>query len=639
MKYIKTVFLATILFGLIGCPSSNNSSQNKNPTASFTMSTNSGTAPLKVSFDASNSNDSDGTITKYVWDYGNGSNEGKGIKTDHTYTTPSTYDITLTVTDNKNASGEATQKVIVTSNNSNSPPEITKFEAKPASGNVPLKTSFSWQISDKDGDVLDCKLDVNDDGKIDYTINNCTASNTQNHTYTTKGSYITKLIVEDNKANKVEQQISVFANEVANVGEGIAYISPSHLNQEIHFVSPDGSSYKTLWSVPQSIDKHDGIGTLSWHPSATKLAFDSAHDRRSLSIRDVYSLDLNTNHVQRVTNSPDPSAFSDLPKGKVTLQVTSPVSRGSDLVVYVEGSSTAERFIAKPSTTYTITFDDVADFGNNTNQYIHVRNLYSNTLCYYDISDFVDILPNQVVDAGVIRMPVHEPRCSAYFSPSWFNSNLLMISTRIKLFGTKNTIEEVSTDPLLRNSPMLKENINQLFDQVDDFFFLSVAPSAEEMLLIIGDFVSHGIYHTPIKNAESLYERIVPDFEVIKEDYPLSSSQYMAIGGVAWLPNSAGFLFSYKHTIYAYDFTSKKTSKVHNLSDGLVGRISVSPDGQTIAFERGKRADERSNDHLPLGPSLLCPCEIWLVDRDGTNLRKLVDDGRSPTWRPSTAQN
>jgi len=52
-----------------------------------------------ISFDGSSSYDSDGTITEYIWDFGDGTT-GNGISPVHIYNTSGSYNITLTVTDN-----------------------------------------------------------------------------------------------------------------------------------------------------------------------------------------------------------------------------------------------------------------------------------------------------------------------------------------------------------------------------------------------------------------------------------------------------------------------------------------------------------------------------------------------------------
>ncbi|GJM64149.1 LamG-like jellyroll fold domain-containing protein [Persicobacter diffluens] len=82
-----------------------NVTPNLAPTASFTMTPESGVAPLNVTFDASASADPDGTITNYHWSFGDGEN-ATGMNPKHTFTTEgdsATFVITLTVTDDQGA--------------------------------------------------------------------------------------------------------------------------------------------------------------------------------------------------------------------------------------------------------------------------------------------------------------------------------------------------------------------------------------------------------------------------------------------------------------------------------------------------------------------------------------------------------
>jgi parallel beta-helix repeat protein len=57
-----------------------------------------------VQFDGSGSNDPDGSIVIYDWDFGDGSPHGSGINPTHIYNTTGNYSVTLTVFDNQNAS-------------------------------------------------------------------------------------------------------------------------------------------------------------------------------------------------------------------------------------------------------------------------------------------------------------------------------------------------------------------------------------------------------------------------------------------------------------------------------------------------------------------------------------------------------
>ncbi len=65
-----------------------------------------------VKFDGSASTDPDGTITKYDWNFGDNSS-GSGKVVYHKYTKRGTFTVTLTVTDDKGATGTDTAKVTV----------------------------------------------------------------------------------------------------------------------------------------------------------------------------------------------------------------------------------------------------------------------------------------------------------------------------------------------------------------------------------------------------------------------------------------------------------------------------------------------------------------------------------------------
>jgi len=81
------------------------------PVAAFSVSTTKFTVPTAVTFDGSSSSDSDGSITNYAWDFGDGSS-ATGVVATHTYTTGGIFEVTLTVFDDRTATGAATRSVI-----------------------------------------------------------------------------------------------------------------------------------------------------------------------------------------------------------------------------------------------------------------------------------------------------------------------------------------------------------------------------------------------------------------------------------------------------------------------------------------------------------------------------------------------
>ena len=80
-------------------------SPNQAPVASFTVISAPAVAGSPTQFDARSASDSDGTIVRYDWDFGDGTLLANGGPTpQHTYTRPGTYVARLVVTDNEGAS-------------------------------------------------------------------------------------------------------------------------------------------------------------------------------------------------------------------------------------------------------------------------------------------------------------------------------------------------------------------------------------------------------------------------------------------------------------------------------------------------------------------------------------------------------
>ncbi|MCR9259511.1 MAG: S8 family serine peptidase [Pseudomonadaceae bacterium] len=81
------------------------------PQASFTLSEVSGTAPLVITADASDSSDSDGAIESYTWSFAG--NPGIGPVAQFTFENSGSFDVQLTIVDDDGASATATRTVTV----------------------------------------------------------------------------------------------------------------------------------------------------------------------------------------------------------------------------------------------------------------------------------------------------------------------------------------------------------------------------------------------------------------------------------------------------------------------------------------------------------------------------------------------
>jgi PKD repeat protein len=148
------------------------------PTAAFTSTAH----DLDLSVDASGSSDSDGTIASYAWTFGDGET-ASGATATHQYAAGGSYDVTLTVTDNKGASTNVTKKVTVT------PPNVAPTAAFTSTGAALTKSFDASGSSDSDGTIASYAWAFGD-GETG-------SGSTVDHTYATAGTYDVELTVTD----------------------------------------------------------------------------------------------------------------------------------------------------------------------------------------------------------------------------------------------------------------------------------------------------------------------------------------------------------------------------------------------------------------------------------------------------------
>ena len=186
-KYFLIIAFLILAMLLVGCGSNGGPTPpitpNQSPTASFIANPTSGIAPLEVSFNASSSSDSDGSIISYVWDFKDG-NTGNGETVNHTFSSIGSYNVELTVTDNEGATDSTTKTITVTETPNQSP--TASFTANPTSGVAPLEISFdASSSSDSDGSIISYQWDFKDGATG--------SGQTINHTFSSTGSYNVRL--------------------------------------------------------------------------------------------------------------------------------------------------------------------------------------------------------------------------------------------------------------------------------------------------------------------------------------------------------------------------------------------------------------------------------------------------------------
>ncbi len=166
---------------------------NASPTAAFTATPEDGTPPLTVIFNAATSEDSDGTIATYDWDFGDGTAHEHGVAVTHTYLSAGSYAAILTVTDNGGAQDTVTHTITVNAIGNFIP--TASFTTDPLLNTVfaypPITIDFDASASsDTDGTIASYNW-IFGDGDTATGV-------TPSHTYTTSGKFTIILTVIDN---------------------------------------------------------------------------------------------------------------------------------------------------------------------------------------------------------------------------------------------------------------------------------------------------------------------------------------------------------------------------------------------------------------------------------------------------------
>jgi len=134
---------------------------NKPPIASFTENATTVLTGEAISFNASASYDPDGTIVKYFWDFGDDTN-AIGVTTSHSYADNGTYTVTLTVTDDDDATDTASS----TKNVLNRPPVADANGPYVGYEGSPITFDASGS-TDVDGTIVLYEWDWDNDGSYD----------------------------------------------------------------------------------------------------------------------------------------------------------------------------------------------------------------------------------------------------------------------------------------------------------------------------------------------------------------------------------------------------------------------------------------------------------------------------------------
>jgi hypothetical protein len=395
----------------------------------------------------------------------------------------------------------------------------------------------------------------------------------------------------------------------------IAYIRPNdQTGDEIWLIEPDGSNNRRIWSVGQP-DPNTivGISDLDWRPDAGQLAFSSNHEEVgdtacSLFDSDLYAIWPDGSGYRRITNAPACANLASFPKGSVTVTVRNASTR-NPLFVYIQGAPRVQSVLVSQGGSATVTFNNVADFGDGFLQQAVV--IWADGRWLAPIA-LADVKPGQTVHAeGTVDVVGQGTKYFGAYVPSWHNSG-----TRLGyILASAGDMYQVPSNPVAGEygEPVLNLGAGNV--PSSDVLDWGPTPALANQILYSSHLHS-GIYRVT-EGSTTVGTKLV-------------ETGIEGIIDLQWLPDGSGFLFTKQNfvdrsNVYRYDFTTGDTTQLTQFTAEFAIDVSPSPDGEWLVFERSATNDLSAGD-------------LWIMRRDGTDLHRLVQNGLRPSWSQRAPQ-
>lgn len=216
--------------------------EGNSPNASFVYSPANPAENETIYFNAAQSNDPDGTIESFDWDFGDGTT-GKGETITHRYGSSGSFTVLLKVTDDDGNVDTASQTISVGDNAS----PVASFFYTPSNPAVNQVIQFNATEShDPDGTIVSYQWDFGDGSPA-------AAGVLVDHSFNSKGTYTVYLRVTDNSGNtdSASQTVNVSDNQSPTASFVYSPTSPV-VGDRVHFnasesTDPDGTITSWRW--------------------------------------------------------------------------------------------------------------------------------------------------------------------------------------------------------------------------------------------------------------------------------------------------------------------------------------------------------------------------------------------------------
>lgn len=379
---------------------------------------------------------------------------------------------------------------------------------------------------------------------------------------------------------------------------------------QIRLVELDGSNDRAIWTQPYPEIDYYSVSGLTWKPDGTAIAFSSNHEQvLSFYDRDIYSVRPDGSRLRKLTNGPAYEELAGYPQGIVTVRVRNLSGDAGPFVVYVQGAREPLADLIATGDTKTFTFPFVADFGEHAQPVVAILGAYR----WFDAGAAPDVRAGATVDGGLLTITAGSAlQDFGAVAPGWradgaklgFLNPLTCILSQVS----------ANPPPGYSHTPLLDPDVAApcAYD------WAPPAVGAHHLLVTDLDATAGELrIHRLAEGSSTLGPPLV------------TSPSYDRMTDLRWLPDGSGFLFAKSGelfddniNLYEHTFATGNTRQVTSFTETVIRGFSVSPDGQRIAFERAATLD---------GPS-----DIWVMRRDGSDARLLVQNGTSPAWNPAS---
>ncbi len=201
ISFLLNVVLIISTLMLSGCPGVTGG--NEDPAAVIKIAATTADAGDELFFDASDSSDSDGSISEYSWNFGDGSSLETDESVSHAFSTAGSYTVELIVTDNDGAEDSASVIMTIISPAVLNTAPVADIQT--SSTTVKTGTSLEFDGSgsyDSDGSISSYSWDFGDG-------NTSSLGPLVSHVYSSAGSYTAVLTVEDDDGYTDDFEIEI----------------------------------------------------------------------------------------------------------------------------------------------------------------------------------------------------------------------------------------------------------------------------------------------------------------------------------------------------------------------------------------------------------------------------------------------